>query len=59
MTIDGLVVGTFNAVKGPSYVGLTTSAVTMPAGNHIIAFQGMNQTGDNTMFIDGVTVVPV
>jgi hypothetical protein len=53
--VDGTVVGTFN-VKGTSYTTLTTNSFTLTAGSHIIAIQGTSATGDNTAFIDGVSV---
>jgi hypothetical protein len=53
--VDGGIVGTF-AVKGASYSMLTTNSFTLTAGNHIIAIQGTNSSGDNTAFVDQVTV---
>jgi hypothetical protein len=54
--VDGTVVSTFGTLKGSSYQSLTTPTIALAAGNHIITFQGTNATGDNTVFIDGVTV---
>jgi hypothetical protein len=52
--IDGTVVGTFTP-SGTSYQSYTTSAFTVTAGAHTIAFQGLDSAGgDNTAFIDAV-----
>jgi hypothetical protein len=53
--VDGAVVGTFT-VKGSSYTTLTTPAFTLTSGNHIVALQGTSKAGDNTAFVDQVTV---
>ncbi len=53
--VDGSVVGTFN-VTGTAYTTLTTNSFALTAGNHIIAIQGTSKTGDNTAFVDEVTV---
>ena len=53
--VDGSVVGTFNP-KGAAYSSLTTNSFTLTAGNHIISIQGTNSSGDNTAFVDQVTV---
>jgi hypothetical protein len=55
--VDGTVVGTF-AVKGSAYTTWTTASFTLAAGSHIITIQGTSKTGDNTAFIDQVTVNP-
>ena len=55
--VDGAVVGTFT-VKGTSYTTLTTPSFTLTAGNHIVAIQGTSKAGDNTAFVDEVTVNP-
>jgi hypothetical protein len=51
------VVGTFGGLKGPSYATLETASFALAAGNHIIGLQGTNQSGDNTVFVDGLTVM--
>jgi hypothetical protein len=57
--VDGVVVGTFNTLKGTAYATLSTGAFTVDAGSHIVTIQGTNlKGGDNTAFIDRVTVVP-
>ncbi len=54
--VDGTVVGTFNGLKGAAYGTLTTAAFTVTDGTHIVTFQGTNGNGDNTAFIDQVSV---
>ncbi|HEX4591645.1 MAG TPA: hypothetical protein VH120_17035, partial [Gemmataceae bacterium] len=55
--VDGNIVGTFN-VTSKAYTTLTTSSFTLAAGSHIITIQGTNKLGDNTAFIDQVSVNP-
>jgi hypothetical protein len=57
VTVDGIVVGTFTP-SGTSYAGYTTSSFTVTAGAHTVGFVGLNtKGGDNTAFIDQVTVL--
>jgi hypothetical protein len=54
--VDGMVVGTFTP-SGTSYQSFTTASFTVTAGAHTITFQGLDRAGgDNTAFIDQVTV---
>ena len=54
--VDGVVVGTFTP-SGTSYQSYTTATFTVGAGSHTIKFQGLNTAGgDNTAFVDAVTV---
>jgi hypothetical protein len=54
--IDGSVVGTFTPA-GTSYSPYTTASFTVTASSHIISFVGLNPNGgDNTAFIDAVSV---
>jgi hypothetical protein len=53
--VDGNLVGTFSNLSGPAYSTLTTNSFTVAAGNHIVTFRG-NATGDDTAFLDNVTV---
>ena len=54
--VDGAVVGTFTPA-GPAYQGYVTAAFTVAAGPHTITFQGLDTAGgDNTTFIDDVSV---
>jgi hypothetical protein len=55
--VDGTVVGTFKPT-GTSYQTYTTAAFTVTAGADTIEFLGLNTAGgDNTAFIDAVSVV--
>jgi hypothetical protein len=57
--VDGKVVGTFTP-SGTSYQSYTTAAFTVTAGAHTIEFQGLDSAGgDNTAFLDAVTIMPV
>ena len=52
--VDGIVVGTFTP-SGTSYQSYSTSAFTVTAGSHTIAFQSLDTAGgDNTAFVDQV-----
>jgi type VI protein secretion system component Hcp len=54
--VDGVVVGTFTPA-GTSYSLYATDSFTVAAGQHTIAFVGTNPGGgDNTAFLDLVTV---
>ena len=57
--LDGTVVGTFNP-SSTSYQVYTTSTFTVTAGSHTIEFLGLDTAGgDNTAFLDAVTVVGI
>ncbi len=59
VTVDGTVVGIFTP-GGAGYTSLTTGPFTVAAGSHTLAFVGLDPNGgDNTAFIDQVTVNPV
>jgi len=54
--IDGSVVGTFTP-SSTSYQGYSTAAFTVTAGAHTIEFKGLDSAGgDNTAFIDAVSI---
>ena len=54
--VDGNVVGTFTP-SGSNYTTSTTDSFTVSGGNHTISFIGLNPLGgDNTAFVDQVTV---
>jgi glucose/arabinose dehydrogenase/endogenous inhibitor of DNA gyrase (YacG/DUF329 family) len=54
--VDGVVVGAFTP-SGAAYQGYITAAFTVAAGSHTIAFQGVDTAGgDNTAFVDDVSV---
>jgi hypothetical protein len=57
--VDGSVVGTF-IPSGTNYGTYTTTALTVAAGSHTIAFQGLDTAGgDNTAFVDDVQLTQV
>jgi hypothetical protein len=57
--VDSLPVGTFTP-SGSGYQSFTTSSFPVTTGNHTLSFIGLNpQGGDNTAFVDAVTVQPV
>jgi hypothetical protein len=59
VTVDGVAVGTFQPASS-QYQNAATNAFTVGAGSHTIVFEGLNPNGgDNTVFIDAVTVAPV
>jgi len=54
--IDGYVVGTFTP-SGFKYKPYSTNSLTVSAGSHVLTFQGLDSNGgDNTAFVDVVTV---
>ena len=54
--IDGNVVATFKPTS-TSYQAYTTSTFTVTAGTHVIMFLGLDSAGgDNTIFLDALTV---
>ena len=56
--VDGLVVTAFNNYTSFTYNQLLTTTFNVGAGNHTISFKGTNLNGgDNTLFIDDVTVI--
>ena len=56
--LDNTVLGVF-APTSTSYETLTTLAAPVTAGTHTLTFRGLDTVGgDNTAFIDGVTVSP-
>lgn len=60
VSIDGNSIGAFNYLIGNSYNTQTTTSFNVAAGSHTISFQGTNLAGgDNTAFIDQITVTPL
>ena len=56
--VDGGVVGTFSNLS-TSYTALTTNSFTVAAGSHTIEFLGLDPDGgDDTAFIDDVSLTP-
>ncbi|MEO5368132.1 MAG: PKD domain-containing protein, partial [Magnetococcus sp. WYHC-3] len=58
VSLDGISLGNFKAA-GTAFESFTTATVTPGAGVHALKFQGLNLSGDNTMFIDNVRLVAV
>jgi uncharacterized repeat protein (TIGR02543 family) len=58
VSLDGVTLGSFKAV-GTTFEAFSTPVVTPGAGIHALKFQGLNLSGDNTMFIDNVILVAV
>jgi hypothetical protein len=57
--VNGQVVGTFNNVASTAYTQVVSTSFNLTAGSHTVTIQGTNLNGgDNTIFIDNVTVVP-
>ncbi len=56
--VDGVVVGTFTP-SGTSYQSSSTTVFSVAEGAHTITFQGLDSAGgDNTAFVDDVSIVP-
>ena len=53
--LDGTPIGTFTP-SSTSYQLVNTSTFYMTAGSHLITFQGMDNGGDGTAFIDSVAI---
>jgi subtilisin family serine protease len=57
--VDGAVVGTFTP-SGTSYVLEPSTAFSVAAGSHTIAFVGLDSAGgDNTAFVDNIVLSPL
>ena len=55
VSVDGVVVGTITPSSG-SFATYTTSAFNLTAGSHTFTFAGTNNSGDNTSFVDAVSL---
>ena len=53
--IDQTVVATFNP-QSTSYQSLQTASFSLTVGTHTISFVGMGPAGDNTVFLDNITL---
>ncbi len=53
--VDGNVVATYNPQK-PTYDYFTTSTFAVSAGSHTISFKGMASAGDNSVFLDNISI---
>jgi hypothetical protein len=57
--INGVVIGTFNNLKGSNWTSVTTSSFNVANDNYTITIRGTNLNGgDNTVLIDGLTLTP-
>ena len=52
---DATLIGSYTPISG-SFIAYTTNNFTATAGNHTIKFVGTSTSGDNTDFIDAVTI---
>jgi hypothetical protein len=58
--VDGNLIGSYDGISGAGYTPLQTINFAATAGSHTITFQGTNlHGGDNTIFIDEVTIIAV
>jgi hypothetical protein len=55
ITVDGTSIGTYTPTSS-SFAKITTSPFTVTAGNHTVEFSTTTSSGDNTTFIDLVTI---
>jgi len=56
ITVDGSVVGTFSP-SSTVFAPFTTNQFSLAAGSHTIAFVGTATSGDNTDFLDSVSIL--
>ncbi len=56
VTLDEMEIGLFTPSSG-NFVECVTDSVLVLSGTHLLKFAGTNSTGDNTAFIDAVSVV--
>ncbi len=56
ITIDGTQVGGLVTPSNNSFSSYTSAAFNVTAGNHILAIEGTDDTGDKTSFIDAVSI---
>jgi hypothetical protein len=56
VTIDGIAVGTPIAPASTSFARYTSATFTVSAGSHTLAFTSTNPDGDNSAFLDAVSV---
>ena len=58
LLIDGIPVGSPITPAGDAFAAYTSAAFTVAAGTHTLHFQGTNPNGDNSSFIDAVSIYP-
>src|SRR5205823_5485679 len=54
--VDGNPVGSFSPAS-IAFSFYTTNTISLGAGNHTVSFAGTNVNGDNTAFIDAVSLL--
>jgi hypothetical protein len=64
VTLDGVPLGfgdstTLAPPRGTTFVLYTSDLFHVSAGAHVLAFLGLNGSGDNTAFIDAVRIAPI
>ena len=57
--IDSTLVGTCTPASSTSFSAFTSNSFTVTAGNHVVTLQGTNTSGDNSAFVDLVTIDPL
>ncbi len=57
--LDGSTVGTFSTVSGQVFTLETLALTGVSAGPHALTFQGLSTTGDESAFLDNVSLVTV
>ncbi len=55
--VDGNVVATYNP-RSTTYEYYTTAGFAVGSGSHTISFVGMASSGDNTAFLDNISITP-
>lgn len=54
--LDGVDLGTYTPVGSGSFNTVTTPSIPVTAGSHTLLFTGVSAGGDNTAFIDSVSI---
>jgi PEP-CTERM motif len=55
--VDGATVGTFSTVDGQSFTPETLTLTDISTGLHDLAFRGLTSAGDETSFLDNVSIL--
>ena len=55
--LDGNTLATYTPPSSTTWTTYATSIVVTAAGDHTIAFEGLNGSGDNSVFIDEVSLI--
>ena len=56
LSIDGIAIGTPISPTSTAFALYTSASFTVSAGSHTVRFTATNPTGDNTAFVDAVTL---